>query len=667
MIEAGDGAAALTEFRRRIPDLVLLDVQMPGLDGFGVCEEIRRNPAAGDVPVVMMTALDDVESIRRAYECGATDFATKPLHWLILSHRVRYLLRASANVAELRRSRERLAAAQRLARMGSWRLDFETGELRISAEFIELYGFDTGDEVVPQERMWERVHPDDRSHLEEAALRCMREGTPLHVDHRVLLPDGAERIVHTQARLVLGEDGRVVGLDGTSQDVTERKRAEEQIRYLAYHDSLTGLGNRRLFKERLGLALAQGRRGEARIGVLFLDLDHFKRINDTLGHSVGDALLQGVADRLVTSVRDSDLVARHELSGAISRLGGDEFTILLPALIDVQDLAKVARRILEALVRPFHLGGHEVVISGSIGITAWPDDGADAETLLRNADAAMYHAKEQGRNNYQFYAESMNAVALRRLILEGKLRRALEQDEFELYYQPKACLRTGAITGFEALLRWRDPDLGLILPNDFVPIAEETGLIGGLGYWALGAVCRQIAQWQARGLPPLPISVNLSAHQFRSGRLVEQVRDALGATRVDPRSLELEITESTYLHDEGRVVAQLEELRALGVRISLDDFGTGWSSLSHLRRLPVDVLKIDRSFVRDVVESEDDAALVASIVSMAKALRLRVVAEGVEREVQRERLRVFGCDEMQGYLLAHPLPAAQAERFFASR
>jgi EAL domain-containing protein (putative c-di-GMP-specific phosphodiesterase class I) len=333
----------------------------------------------------------------------------------------------------------------------------------------------------------------------------------------------------------------------------------------------------------------------------------------------------------------------------------------------VQDLAKVARRILEALVRPFHLGGHEVVISGSIGITAWPDDGADAETLLRNADAAMYHAKEQGRNNYQFYAESMNAVALRRLILEGKLRRALEQDEFELYYQPKACLRTGAISGFEALLRWRDPELGLILPNDFVPIAEETGLIGGLGSWALGAVCRQIAAWRFRGLPSLPVSVNLSAHQFRSGRLVEQVREALDASQVDPRTLELEITESTYLHDEGRVVAQLEELRALGVRISLDDFGTGWSSLSHLRRLPVDVLKIDRSFVRDVVESEDDAALVASIVSMAKALRLRVVAEGVEREVQRERLRVFGCDEMQGYLLAHPLPAAQAERFFPPR
>jgi EAL domain-containing protein (putative c-di-GMP-specific phosphodiesterase class I) len=276
----------------------------------------------------------------------------------------------------------------------------------------------------------------------------------------------------------------------------------------------------------------------------------------------------------------------------------------------------------------------------------------------------MYHAKEQGRNNYQFYAQSMNAVALRRLILEGKLRRALEQDEFELHYQPKASLATGALTGFEALLRWRDPELGLVLPGDFIPIAEETGLIGRLGEWALREASRQIADWQARGRGPVPVSVNLSAHQFRNGKLGEQVRAALADAGAPASALELEITESTYLHDESRVIAQLEELRGIGVRVSLDDFGTGWSSLSYLRRLPVDVLKIDRSFVRDVAESSDDAALVAAIVSMAKALRLRVIAEGVEREDQRETLRRFGCDEMQGFLLSPAVPAEDAERFF---
>ena len=663
LVMADDGYAALEILRRRLPDLVLLDVRMPGLDGFEVCEEIRRHPAAADVPVVMMTGLDDVESIRRAYEVGATDFVTKPLNWLILSQRVRYLLRASANLAELRASRTRLSAAQRLARMGSWRVDLETGELQVSEEFLQVFGLSEAPKLVTSPEIWKRVHPEDRELLAEALRACLREGTSLHVDERVVLPDGSERIVHAQAQIVRDEEGRAIALDGTAQDVTDRKRAEEQIRYLAYHDSLTGLGNRRLFQERLAMALAQARRNETRVGVLFLDLDHFKRINDTLGHSLGDALLQGVADRLVASVRETDLVARRELSGAISRLGGDEFTILLSEIHDVQDLAKVARRVLEALARPFHLGEHEVVIGASIGITAWPDDGNDAETLLRNADTAMYHAKEQGRNNYQFYAQSMNAVALRRLILEGKLRRALENEEFELHYQPKAALADGALCGLEALLRWRDPELGLVLPDDFVPIAEETGLIGRVGEWALHAACRQVAAWQARGFPLVPVSVNLSAHQFRSGQLVEQVRAALAASGVPAAALELEITEGTYLHDESRVIAQLDELRGLGVRISLDDFGTGWSALGQLRRLPVDVLKIDRSFVRDVAERADDAALVAAIVAMAKALRLRVIAEGVEREAQREALRAIGCDEMQGFLLSPALPAHEVERF----
>ncbi|RIL03947.1 MAG: hypothetical protein DCC71_14615 [Proteobacteria bacterium] len=658
--ETPDGDAALALLHGRTPDLVLLDVEMPGLDGFGVCERIRRVPGGADLPVVMMTARDDVESIRRAYEAGATDFLTKPIPWLILAHRVRYLLRASANLAELRQSRARLANAQRLARMGSFQIDIPSLALHVSDELLDIYGLPPG--TAPGiGRLMRLVHPDDRAALEEASALCARGEKPLHADHRIVLPGGTERILHSQARLVIGDEGRASHIEGTVQDVTERKRAEEQIRYLAYHDSLTGLGNRRLFKERLAMAVAQARRGGWRAGVLFLDLDHFKRINDTLGHSVGDALLQGVADRLVLSVRESDAVARDDMPSAISRLGGDEFTILLTAIDDVQDLAKVARRILESLARPFHLSGHEVVVGGSIGITAWPDDGDDVEALLRNADTAMYHAKEQGRNNYQFYAASMNAVALRRLILEGKLRRALEQGEFELHYQPKVSLRSGRVSGLEALLRWRDPELGLVLPADFIPIAEETGLIDPMGAWALSAVCREIAALRARGVAPPPVAVNLSAHQFRHGRLVEQVRRALRESALEPTALELEITESVLMQDEQRVVAALETLRGDGVAISIDDFGTGYSSLSYLRRLPVDVLKIDRSFVRDIERCADDAALAASIVTMARALRLRVVAEGVETEGQRRLLEQFGCDEIQGFLIAPALPLAQVE------
>ncbi len=660
--EAEDGARGLAVFRARTPQLVLLDVQMPGLDGFRLCEEIRRLPGARHVPLVMMTGLDDVESVRRAYDAGATDFITKPISWLILSHRVRYLLRAAENVAALRQSQEQLANAQRLARIGSWQMELATGEMVASEEFFAIYGISPG--ALTQASILERVHPDDRPALMAAVEACRREGRPLHLDHRAVMTDGSERIVHSQVLLSLDDAGQPLRLEGTVQDVTERKRAEEQIRYLAYHDSLTGLGNRLLFKERLNGALSQARRNDGVLGVLFLDLDHFKRINDTLGHSVGDRLLQGVADRLVAGVRGTDTIARSgrkDFDHAVSRLGGDEFTILLADVKDVQDLAKVARRILDALSAPFLLEGHEVVISGSIGITARPLDGDDVETLLRNADAAMYHAKDRGRNNYQFYTESMNAVALERLILESKLRRALDQDEFELHYQPKVDLRSGAITGYEALVRWRDPEQGLVLPGVFIPLCEETGLIRPLGDWVLRAACLQLARWRdARGAP-LPVSVNLSVHQFRAGGLVERVQRMVEETGIDPRWLELEITESALLQDETAVVGALAELRAIGIRIAIDDFGTGYSSFSYLRKLPVDVLKIDRSFVSGVEDHPDEAALLAAIVSMGRALRLHVIAEGVETEGQRALLSAWGCHEIQGFLVGPAVPADAAE------
>jgi diguanylate cyclase (GGDEF)-like protein/PAS domain S-box-containing protein len=664
VIEVESGAAALEAFARHEPDLVLLDVQMPGMDGYEVCARIRLHPGARHTPVMMMTGLDDVESIRRAYEAGATDFVTKPIPWLILSHRVRYLLRAAENVAELRRSRERLTAAQRLARMGSWELDFETRELFGSEEALALFGLAPHEGPIDPAVVERVIHPDDLPVLRAALLACLQGGESLHQDFRVTLPDGLERLIHAQAQLVLDASGHRLGVEGTLQDVTERRRAEEQIRYLAYHDALTGLGNRLLFKERLGLALAQARRNESAIGILFLDLDHFKRINDTLGHSVGDLLLQGVADRLVASVRDSDTVARTtaaDSAAAISRLGGDEFTILLSDVKDAQDLAKVARRVLETFARPFNLEGHEIVISGSIGIAAWPMDGDDVETLLRNADTAMYHAKDRGRNNYQFYTEAMNAVALSRLILEGKLRRALEHGELELHYQQKVSLSDGRTTGMEALLRWRDAELGMVLPDVFIPIAEETGLIVKMGEWVLREACRQLVRWRDAGHPTAPIAVNLSVHQFRSLRLVESVRRALQESGVDPSLLELEITESVLMRDAATVVSALRELRGLGIRISIDDFGTGYSSLSYLRQLPVDTLKIDRAFVSEIENSPDDAALTAAIISMGKALRLRVVAEGVETEAQRDLLTRWGCDEMQGYLIGRALPPAEIE------
>jgi diguanylate cyclase (GGDEF)-like protein len=466
-----------------------------------------------------------------------------------------------------------------------------------------------------------------------------------------------------QAQLARDTTGPVSRLDGTVQDVTDRHRAQEQIRYLSHHDALTGLGNRQLFAERLELAMAQARRRGTRLGVLFVDLDHFKRVNDTLGQSVGDAVLSRVADRLVHCLRQTDVVARRTGSEpAISRLAGDEFTLLLSDVSDPQDLALVATRILFALGQPLDLGGRELVLGASIGIASWPSDGEDMDALLRSASSAVEHAKERGGNRYVFYDESMNVAATEILELETRMRRALANDEFEMHYQPKVALADGRVTGYEALLRWRDPRSGLRPPAAFIPVAEQCGLIFPLGAFALRAACRQLAAWQTRGAGGggPSVAVNLSAHQFKSGTLVEEVAAILEETGAPPNRLELEITESAVMHDEKGVVADLERLRAMGVAIALDDFGTGQSSLSYLRRLPVDSVKIDMSFVRNIAHSHEDARLTAAIVSMGRARGLCVVAEGVETDVQRRLLADWGCHEIQGFLVSPAVPADEA-------
>jgi len=567
-----------------------------------------------------------------------------------------------ARLQELHRSQQHLAKAQQLARLGSFDLDRQTLVINASAEFWAILGFHEPAKLGSASELLERIHPDERAAVVDAFESCMRDRTAAQLDHRIVLPDGGERVVHSHVQTVPTPDGGFL-LEGTIQDITEQRRADEQIRYLAYRDSLTGLGNRRLFAERMELAIAQARRRDGRIGVLFLDLDHFKRINDTLGHSVGDDLLRQVADRLVRTLRDSDLISRvgdEESDSTVSRLGGDEFTVLLSELRDPRDLAAVASRVLAALRRPFDVRSHELVIGASIGIASWPTDGDTLDALLSNADSAMYHAKANGRNGYQFYDQSMNAAALRRLEIEAKLRRALEQNELALHYQPRIELATGRITGFEALARWTDPELGTVPPADFIPIAEQTGLIEPLGEWVLRKVCQQVCEWeQALGSLDLRVSLNVSARQF-GPELSRKVGRILAETEVNPIYLEFEITESAILRDEAGVIQTLRELRWMGLEIALDDFGTGYSSLSYLRRLPVDTLKIDQSFVKSIAHSTEGAALTRSIVSMGKALGLRVVAEGVETTAQRALLTEWSCDEIQGFVICRAEPPEQA-------
>jgi diguanylate cyclase (GGDEF)-like protein len=444
--------------------------------------------------------------------------------------------------------------------------------------------------------------------------------------------------------------GRPRGAIGTALDITERKQAEEQIRSLAYHDPLTRLPNRLLFTDRLGLAVAQSHRHRQRLAVLFLDLDRFKNINDSLGHSVGDRLIADVAVRLRGCLREGDTVAR---------LGGDEFTLLLPDISAPVDAAKVADKVLDALRQPFQHETQELFVTASIGISLYPEDGRDAEALVKNADTAMYRAKEQGRDRYQLYAPDMNATALERLALESGLRRALAQGELRLHYQPLLDLGTRRVAGIEALLRWQHPTLGLLQPADFVPLAEITGLILPMGPWVLRSSCAAARGLEALGHPGLSVAVNLTARQFQQPDLPRKVSQALDEVNLAPERLELEVTESSAMENPEAAAAIMRELKALGVRISIDDFGTGYSSLSHLKRLPFDMLKIDKSFIRDITTDPDDAAIVSAVIAMAHTLKLRVVAEGVETEEQMRFLTDEGCDRVQGWLFSRPLPAEQ--------
>jgi len=463
--------------------------------------------------------------------------------------------------------------------------------------------------------------------------------------------DGEVRAISKNADLLRDVDGQVMGGVESFEDITERKKAEEMLNSMAYYDSLTGLSNRILFNDRLGLALAQARRTKEMLAVLYIDLDNFKAINDTLGHAVGDRLLQLVGRRLKDCLRDGDTIAR---------LGGDEFVVLLPQIRCAEDATVVATKLLESFGLPFDLDNNELFITTSIGISLYPYDGDDTETMLKNADTALYRAKEHGKNNYQLYTSAMNAKAFERLALENSMRRALDREEFVVYYQPQVNLTTGQIVGMEALLRWQHPDLGLVYPSEFIGLAEETGLIISIGDFALRTACKQNKAWQDAGHPPIRMAVNLSAKQFYQQNLDDTIAQALDDTNLHPKFLELEITESVVMKDTTSVSASLYKLKDMGIQVTIDDFGTGYSSLSYLKRFPIDGLKIDRVFIRNLTTDPNDAAIAKAIIAMAKSLNLRVVAEGVETTDQLEFLRSLKCDEIQGYLISRPVPADEA-------
>jgi diguanylate cyclase len=549
--EAASGEEGLRIFKERGDvDAVLLDVMMPnGMDGFNVCSELRKQPGGEHIPVLMMTGLDDLESINHAFEVGATDFITKPINIVLLGHRVRYMLRAS----------------------------------------------------------------------------------------------------NTTKRLI---------------------ESERRLHRMAYFDSLTELPNRQFFREHLQMMVALSDRQKMKLGVLFLDLDGFKRINDTLGHHLGDKVLQTTSDRLRNSLRSSDVLFRTgttEDGASLARLGGDEFTVLLSAIERAEDAALVAERIRISLSEPIIIGSNELYTTTSIGISIFPENGESAEELLKNADLAMYYAKRGGGNNYCYFSSTMTEVAKRRLELENHLRKALERNEMDLHYQPQIQLSNGNFTGIEALLRWDTKELGQISPAEFIPLAEETGMIVSIGEWVLRKACVQAKKWLDEGIAFTRIAVNVSAVQLLQKGFPTLIVKILSETGLRPELLELELTESALISDEDIILERLQSLKQIGIRLAVDDFGTGHSSLNRLKNFPIDCLKIDQSFIRYIEQNSANAAIVAAIIAMADGMAMNVIAEGVETEEQKAFLEKNNCAEIQGYLFCKPLPEQEMSYFLKHR
>ncbi|HEY2865035.1 MAG TPA: EAL domain-containing protein [Casimicrobiaceae bacterium] len=562
---------------------------------------------------------------------------------------------ASRNLAQ------QLSRSQRIARIGSWEWERSSNRVVCSGEAFRILGVNAS-QIGPRPDAIQRlVHTEDWRAFKRWLVRLARGAVLQGMDVRIVGQDGELHHVHVLAEPLLGASGSVNGLAGTIQDSTERTRAIQQIHRLAYFDAITELPNRSRFDEKLAETLDSARRDGTSFAIMYLDLDQFKRINDTLGHAVGDDLLRVIAQRLTRGLRPDDIAGLPPTKTEerdVCRHGGDEFIVLLRGVANEQDAARAATRLLATLAQPIMLGTHEVFVSASIGIVLYPRDGDELDTLLKNADVAMYHAKAQGRSRFFFYQDSMRAASAQRLSLEHDLRKALEGGQFELYYQPQIEVRSGRIVGIEALIRWNHPTLGMLGPAHFIGAAEEAGLIMAIWEWVLVAALIQHNAWVADGLPAVSIAVNLSSVQFSDPALAERVEEIAKVVGVPLDFLELEVTESMLLVDADAAFRTLTALRAMGVKIAIDDFGTGYSSLSYLRRLPLDKLKLDQSFIRDAGQNEGDVAITRAIIAMAQSLKLAVVAEGVETQAQIDLLLSLGCTIVQGFMLGRPLPAA---------
>jgi diguanylate cyclase (GGDEF)-like protein/PAS domain S-box-containing protein len=666
---AANAEEALACVARSAPDLILLDVMMPGMDGYQLASLLKADPLTLHIPIIMLTAQVDRKARIAGLKAGAEEFLTKPFESAELSLRVRNLLRLKA-FSDLLQNHGAILEEQVQARTADLHrfraamdatADAITLVSRTTMRFVEVNATACRMLGYAREQML-RIGPAElfagaTNQLEQEYAAVIAGDTANELKEVLLRrQDGSQLLVEVQLHAQRsGADWIIVGV---LRDITERKEAERRLIQMAHFDALTGLPNRTLFYKNLMRILAMASARGWGVALLCIDLDHFKNVNDTRGHVLGDELLCQVSRRVVECVRIRD---------SIARLGGDEFAIILVARDCQKRAYAVAERVREVLRVPFTLNGSQVAVSASVGIALYPDDASNSETLIRYADTAMYQAKQAGRDVFRFFTTQMNTDALAQLELETALRKAVENEEFVLHYQPKMQIESGRICGLEALLRWQRPGYGLVPPGEFISVLEDTGLIVPVGRWILEAACRQIAAWLASSIGPMAVSVNVVGRQFIEGNLERDVTQALGTHDVPANLLELELTESSLMANTQSTIEILQSLQNLGVGISIDDFGTGYSSLAYLRRFPVDKLKIDIAFIRGITTNADDAAIVLAIIRMAHTLKLEVVAEGVETEAQLEYLRGHRCDQIQGYYLSRPLPVPELEKMLRER
>lgn len=642
---AESGPACLASMRRKPPHVILLDAIMDGMGGFEVAHRIRTMQQYGHIPIMMVTGLGDMASANKAFVAGASDFTTKPVKYPVLTQRVRFMLRAGMQEAQLREKQLQLDTAQRMARLGYWRWIVVKGRFELSEQLLQMCGISDQPFAGSLEAYLELVHPHDVTAVRSLIENALRKSEGGSFDYRLQRGNGDFFRVQQEIGIRAGLDG-VTSIIGTVQDVSRQRAVEDQIRKMAYYDGLTGLASRSHLLQHLNDLLKAARRTQRRFAILFIDLDGFKDVNDSLGHEMGDALLSAVARRIQYSVRETDFVAR---------LGGDEFcvTVAYEEHGGAEDAAEVATRCLDAIAEPLELQNTSLRSQASIGIAEFPVDGGSITELLKAADSAMYAAKNSGKHRFVFYQPTMTEEVEKRLQLEHDVRGAVERGEFVLHYQPQIDMQSRRIAGIEALVRWEHPIEGQVLPARFVHVLERIGLIAKLGNWVVKEACKQLRHWHDAGHTELRMSVNVSPFQFEAGELLHCVSSVLQETGVDPADLELEVTEST-LQANPRSIELIHQLKALGVAIAIDDFGTGYSSLSSLKELPIDTLKIDRLFVRDILDSSQDAVLLGTIAGLAHAMNYRVVGEGVERIEQAMVLKGLGCDLVQGFLFAEP-------------